>query len=190
MIERQFLRIDDFLTIDERNLIDIELEQLTPSLKQEEIKDTSNGIMANFSRVHLLDHYRGRKHESDIIKIFSTMLFAESTLNRMGHNELLLNLIPHSTKTEIQYTIYEKGGQFEWHIDSILPTYRIANFIYYLNDDFEGGELELSYKGDTEVDVIITPKKNTLVIIPSDMWHRVRPVIDGHRKTINGHFGF
>ena len=79
------------------------------------------------------------------------------------------------------------------------PEHRIANFILYLNDDFEGGKLEMSFKNDMDLndlpsdiqtDLLITPKKNTLVIMPSDVWHRVNPVIKGKRKTINGHIGF
>ena len=70
-----------------------------------------------------------------------------------------------------------------------------------MNDDFEGGELELSFKTDIDVynnklpfnppvHMVITPKKNTLVIIPSDMWHRVKPITKGERRTVNGHIGF
>ena len=61
--------------------------------------------------------------------------------------------------------------------------------------------MELSYRTDIDswsvesppdplVDCVIIPKKNTLVIIPTDMWHRVRPIIKGKRRTINGHIGF
>ena len=110
-----------------------------------------------------------------------------------------------------QYTVYEEGGKYLWHIDSepmIKPDFkrlRVANYIYYINDDFEGGELELSYKRDVEyegefyntppfvelsADKVIIPKKNTLIIMPSDMWHRVKPIIKGKRRTINGHIGF
>jgi len=40
------------------------------------------------------------------------------------------------------------------------------------------------------VSLTITPKKNTLVVIPSDMLHRVKPITKGKRRTINGHIGF
>ena len=211
MNNRQFLKIDNFLTSDEINSIDNELLQIGQLLTKEKILSDSNEIVYEFSRIYLDYHFINNRDESDILKIMSSNIFTDLTYNKMGKKEMLMNLIPFSTNNETQYTVYEQGGKYLWHIDS-EPTVesdftclRIANYIYYLNDDFEGGELELSYKRDVEyegefytappfvelsADKVIIPKKNTLVIMPSDMWHRVKPITKGKRRTINGHIGF
>ena len=204
MDNRQFLKIDDFLTTDEISTINNELSQI--SHKLEEVQTQSeNNIISLFSRIYLDKYYENNRDKSDILKIMSSNIFTDLTYNKMGKKEMLMNLIPFSTNNETQYTVYEQGGKYLWHIDSEYPSMRIANYIYYMNDDFEGGELELSYKRDVKyegefynappfvelsADKVIIPKKNTLVIMPSDMWHRVKPIIKGKRRTINGHIGF
>jgi len=210
MDNRQFLKIDDFLTTDEISTIDNELSQI--SHKLEEVQTQSeNNIISLFSRIYLDKYYENNRDKSDILKIMQSKIFSNMTYNKMGKKEILMNLIPFSTNNETQYTVYEKGGKYLWHIDSEPITrldftrLRISNYIYYINDDFEGGELELSYKKDVEyegefynappfvelsADKVIIPKKNTLIIIPSDMWHRVKPITRGKRRTINGHIGF
>ena len=210
MDNRQFLKIDDFLTTDEISTIDNELSQI--SHKLEEVQTQSeNNIISLFSRIYLDKYYENNRDKSDILKIMQSKIFSNMTYNKMGKKEILMNLIPFSTNNETQYTVYEEGGKYLWHIDSEPITrldftrLRISNYIYYINDDFEGGELELSYKKDVEyegefynappfvelsADKVIIPKKNTLIIIPSDMWHRVKPITRGKRRTINGHIGF
>tara|TARA_R110002096_G_scaffold429650_1_gene642711 strand:- start:59 stop:697 length:639 start_codon:yes stop_codon:yes gene_type:complete len=210
MDNRQFLKIDDFLTTDEISTIDNELSQISHSL--EEVQTLSeNNIISLFSRIYLDNYYENNRDKSDILKIMQSKIFNNTTYNKMGKREPLINLIQFSTDNEAQYTVYEEGGKYLWHIDSepiTRPDFkrlRVANYIYYINDDFEGGELELSYKRDVEyegefyntppfvelsADKVIIPKKNTLIIMPSDMWHRVKPIIKGKRRTINGHIGF
>ena len=203
MIKRDIIKIDDFLTNDEISLIDKELLRLNPSLKDEGIEYNNGTPMASFSRVYINEFYDRTLINSDILRIIDSNMFAESVYNKIPVIELLLKLIPSSTYSDCQYTVYKKGAGFKWHIDSgSTPTsHRIANYIYYLNDDFEGGELELSFINDIDygdithvseplADLVIIPKKNTLVIIPSNMWHMVKPVTKGERKTINGHIGF
>jgi Rps23 Pro-64 3,4-dihydroxylase Tpa1-like proline 4-hydroxylase len=201
MIKRDIIKIHDFLTDDKISLINEELLKLDPSLKDEYYYDGGEPL-AYFSRVYINNFFK-MPNESDILKIIPSNMFTESVYNKIPEQELLLKLIPSSTYSECQYTVYGKGGNFKWHVDSnsISTSHRIANFIYYLNDNFEGGELELSFRTDIDnrnincipnpsPDLLIVPKKNTLVIMPSDMWHRVKPVIKGKRKTINGHIGF
>lgn len=199
MIKRQVIKIDNLLTDNEMKLVESELLILNEKLeKLEKIYD--NTTISSLHRVFLDDEYEFNRNDSYILNIITSKLFSESTMNRIGTIEPLLRLIPFSNEHETQYTVYEEGGEYIWHIDSIAPNNRIANFILYLNDNFEGGELELSYRTDLDsnlkclhnpsVDSVIIPKKNTLVIIPSDMWHRVKPITKGKRKTINGHIGF
>lgn len=58
---------------------------------------------------------------------------------------------------------------------------RDLSLVYFLNDDFTGGELFFP-----DLDLVINPEAGTLVCFPSDhnFIHGVRPVIAGHRYTI------
>jgi len=100
-------------------------------------------------------------------------------------------------KFEVQITKYKPKDQYDWHDDHRTKDKRILNWIIYLNDDFEGGELLLSdvlirdsiveYK-KYKISQTIKPKKNMLVMMPSWTLHKVNPVISGNpRLTLNGH---
>jgi predicted 2-oxoglutarate/Fe(II)-dependent dioxygenase YbiX len=58
---------------------------------------------------------------------------------------------------------------------------RDLSIVYFLNDDFAGGELVFP-----DLDLLIKPEAGTLVCFPSDhnFVHGVRPVTSGHRYTI------
>jgi len=57
---------------------------------------------------------------------------------------------------------------------------RDLSVVYFLNDDFDGGELVFP-----ELDLVIKPEAGTLVCFPSDHHyiHGVNPVTAGHRYT-------
>ncbi len=212
MIDRDFLKIENWLTKDEMLYIDNELLQIGKDLKKEVNENKNYDIVSTYSRIYIHDYYKNNRDKTKLISIISSNLFNGKLYNILDNlvREPLLRLIRFSTNDELQYTVYEQGGNYVWHVDSskpnmnqLAPHNRVANFIYYLNDDFEGGELELSYSRDIDITVgdsgiihdppiskIIKPKKNTLVIMPSDMWHRVKPTTNGKRRTLNGHIGF
>jgi len=74
---------------------------------------------------------------------------------------------------------------------------RILNYVLYLNDNFKGGELQLSDEliSNTpprdvkyNISTIIKQQRNMLVIMPAWTIHRVLPVTSGEpRLTLNGH---
>lgn len=208
---REIVKIDNLFNDSMKKLIDDETITLDKYLKHEK-HDRNNKNIHNFLRVYLDHYFSGDKtrNQSKIIQIIEAVLFTSAWSKYKG-GEVLLNLIPYTNAHEIQYTVYGTGGQYYWHLDSgmdhvkdgetVAVKNRICNWIYYLNDDFDGGELNLCYDKNIEInnendfnelkiDMKITPKENTLVIMPSDMWHRVNPVTKGKRKTINGHIGF
>jgi PKHD-type hydroxylase len=65
----------------------------------------------------------------------------------------------------------------------------LISFTIFLNDDYEGGEFDLEIYGPAAepryVEIKKQPKTNC-VIFHSDMWHRVRPVTKGVRKSLVG----
>ena len=93
----------------------------------------------------------------------------------------------------LQYSEYGVGGEYGWHRDVHEKPYpnglvRKMSFSTILNDDFEGGEFDIETKNPADkkrYDTFDNKKHNT-IIFPSHMWHRVRPVKFGVRKSIVG----
>jgi PKHD-type hydroxylase len=93
----------------------------------------------------------------------------------------------------LQYSEYGVGGEYGWHRDIHEKPYpnglvRKMSFSTILNNDFEGGEFDIETKNPADkkrYDTFDNKKHNT-IIFPSHMWHRVRPVKSGVRKSIVG----
>jgi|TARA_B110000908_G_C10262815_1_gene460640 PKHD-type hydroxylase len=94
-----------------------------------------------------------------------------------------------------QYTIYEEGDHYDWHIDSHTKPYdngfiRKISFTLILNEDYEGGEFELATptpKGNNQ-NQKFTGKftTGTIISFPSFVWHKVHKVTKGTRKVLVG----
>ena len=87
------------------------------------------------------------------------------------------------TQTHDAYSIlkYGVGQKFTNHIDDHKDFHRRVSTVYYLNDNYTGGEINfprfnISYK----------PKANEMLIFPSTYVynHSVSPVIDGTRYAV------
>jgi len=93
----------------------------------------------------------------------------------------------------LQYSEYGVGGEYGWHRDIHDKPYpnglvRKVSFSTILNDDFEGGEFDIETKNPADkkrYDTFDNKKQNT-IIFPSHMWHRVRPIKSGVRKSVVG----
>lgn len=92
----------------------------------------------------------------------------------------------------IQYTTYNTGGFYRWHIDSqgirtLGPTHRKLGISVMLSDpifDFTGGEFQIMPAGDpTLIDTILL-NKGDVVVFPSYMPHQVTPVVTGTRNCL------
>jgi predicted 2-oxoglutarate/Fe(II)-dependent dioxygenase YbiX len=91
----------------------------------------------------------------------------------------------------VQFLGYPVGGHYQEHNDGesfnhttrqwekIMP--RDVSFLFYLNDQYGGGELEFYDLGLT-----IKPKKGMMIAFPSykDFAHKVHPVTWGHRYSL------
>ena len=111
----------------------------------------------------------------------------------------IFNLINKTTVIQLtdieplQYSEYGVGGEYGWHRDIHDKPYpnglvRKVSFSTILNNDFEGGEFDIETKNPADkkrYDTFDNKKHNT-IIFPSHMWHRVRPVKSGVRKSIVG----
>jgi prolyl 4-hydroxylase len=91
----------------------------------------------------------------------------------------------------VQFLGYPVGGHYKGHNDGesfnietrqwekIMP--RDVSFLFYLNDQYGGGELEFYDLGLT-----IKPKKGMMIAFPSykEFAHKVHPVTWGHRYSL------
>tara|TARA_R110002012_G_scaffold32243_1_gene95542 strand:- start:2306 stop:2920 length:615 start_codon:yes stop_codon:yes gene_type:complete len=84
----------------------------------------------------------------------------------------------------LQYTEYPpEGGHYDWHIDCghHIQAQRKVSITVQLNDDYEGGELQL-WRGQKPATAL--KEKGCVVIFPSYMLHRVKPVTKGTRNSL------
>ena len=91
----------------------------------------------------------------------------------------------------VQFLGYPPGGHYKGHNDGESFNYetrqwerlmdRDVSFLFYLNDQYGGGELEF-----TDLGLTIKPKKGMMIAFPSykEFAHRVHPVTWGHRYTL------
>lgn len=86
---------------------------------------------------------------------------------------------------DIQILKYGKGGHYRFHTDHGAAVPRTLSLIYFVNDDFEGGNLQFTLVGSGG-EISIENKPNRLVIWPSNFMypHRVTPVESGTRYSV------
>jgi len=99
-----------------------------------------------------------------------------------------LDLNPHHTIRKIQeITVlkYEDSGHYDWHTDHDSNAPRTLSLIYFLNNDYEGGEL-MFQDIKTKESITVDKKPNRLIIWPSNFLypHKVNPVMKGTRYSV------
>tara|TARA_B100001094_G_C17881702_1_gene647188 strand:+ start:69 stop:749 length:681 start_codon:yes stop_codon:yes gene_type:complete len=98
----------------------------------------------------------------------------------------------------IQLTHYKKDNFYDWHLDEhaepVIENDKLVNrkvsVTIWLNDpdEYEGGEFDIEVRGPNyedkkRYDTFKMPKKS-MIIFPSNKWHRVRPITSGVRKSL------
>jgi len=102
----------------------------------------------------------------------------------------------------LQFTKYKLNQYYDWHCDSWGKPYnrpdqidhgkiRKLSMTCQLTDgsEYEGGELEFDFRASkTKKDDIVQVKeilpKGSIVVFPSHLWHRVKPVTKGTRYSL------
>jgi len=106
---------------------------------------------------------------------------------------------------QMQYTSYNEGEYYNWHVDAGLDSFhkpstnnqenfvirnseevRKLSVIVQLSDsdEYEGGEVQLMNDGSSS---FFLPKtKGTVIVFDSRTRHRVKKVISGHRQSLVG----
>lgn len=89
--------------------------------------------------------------------------------------------VPFTQKENYEVLKYYPGSLHVDHVDDGLFMCRRLSAVYYMNEDFSGGDLHFP-----KVNVTITPKKNQLLLFPSNYIynHEVMPIKDGIRYAM------
>jgi PKHD-type hydroxylase len=102
---------------------------------------------------------------------------------------------------DIQVSKYGVDKHYAWHHDAMGYPEGVGHKNYegrerkltaitLLSDDFSGGEFELSHQiigdnNDTEIEVLpVDLSLGTILVFPSFLWHRVKPVTSGIRHSM------
>lgn len=89
-----------------------------------------------------------------------------------------------------QYSKYENGGFYDWHIDTIAAPpdglYRKLSFSLMLTDpnEYEGGEFYVSTSGDNSKFESFKVEQGDVVAFYSHLPHKVAPVTKGTRVAL------
>jgi Rps23 Pro-64 3,4-dihydroxylase Tpa1-like proline 4-hydroxylase len=129
-----------------------------------------------------VDIIRLPKHEDN-----SEGILSELSLDFYNNIKPYLDIYTEKYKLETrfyenaQFLRYSKGQKVDEHSDKIRFFLRNISLTYYINDDYEGGEIEF-----VNFDLKVKSKKNQLIIFPStDLYtHKVHPVTGGLRYVI------
>lgn len=78
-----------------------------------------------------------------------------------------------------QFTSYDSGDYYNWHTDNSNGRY--CSVVVQLNDDYEGGDLELMVEDKT---LKMGLKMGDAVIFLSNLNHRVTEVLNGTRYSL------
>jgi len=110
--------------------------------------------------------------------------------------------VPLSELQTLQYAVYNVNGHFGWHQDggeingaesygaeseAAVPGFlRKLTAVLFLSDgaEYTGGDLEIR---DARGNIHTDPRfrvAGTIVVFPSNLFHRVTPVLSGTRKTL------
>jgi predicted 2-oxoglutarate/Fe(II)-dependent dioxygenase YbiX len=112
--------------------------------------------------------------------------FLYNVFNQSVDNYLKsLNISESYLVNDIQILKYNVGGHYKFHIDNAVNIHRTYSCIFFLNDDYEGGELIFKFPGDNR-EYKINKQKNSVVVWPSNFLypHSVTPVIKGERYSV------
>ena len=91
-----------------------------------------------------------------------------------------------TTINDIILLRYDKEGHYLRHVDSGTKTLRTLSLIFFINDDYKGGEVEFSLPYNENMNTLVKPKSNRLIIFPSNFLypHKVLPVETNKRYSI------
>ena len=143
-----------------------------------------------------------KKRKSDIVWLSDRWIYKEIHPYIHEANRLAGWNFDWDFSESCQFTIYKKGQYYDWHCDSWDKPYveegptngkiRKLSVTVSLTDpkEYKGGELEFDLRNEDpdkkpniRTCTEILPK-GSLVVFPSFVWHRVKPVTKGVRHSL------
>ena len=131
--------------------------------------------------------YFGEVKDISLISNMSELFYAN--LNNLFFNSFnyiekdYMSLYGIFSEWHDSYTLlkYGKGQKFVNHIDDHPSYHRRVSTVYYLNDNYTGGEINFP-----RFNINFKPKANQMILFPSTYVynHSVSPVIEGERYAI------
>lgn len=87
-----------------------------------------------------------------------------------------------TSKEPYQILRYKENNFFRYHVDDSPNRPRRLSYCYYVNDDYEGGELHFG-----KFDKTIKPEAGQLVVFPSNYMyaHAARPILTGTKYVVS-----
>jgi Rps23 Pro-64 3,4-dihydroxylase Tpa1-like proline 4-hydroxylase len=148
--------------------------------EKKEWKNNSSTVKDFYGRD--VDIIRLPKHENN-----SEGILSELSLDFYNNIKPYLDIYTEKYKLETRFhedaqlLRYSEGQKVDEHSDKIRFFLRNISLTYYINDEYEGGEIEF-----VNFDLKVKSKKNQLIIFPStDVYtHKVHPVTGGLRYVI------
>lgn len=157
---------------------------LTPEECDEIIKEFNNSLEEGGV---LGTHKNARKSLVRFIEIDDLHRKVLDTIN----NLVSLKNFYVEKNEEIQFTKYQIGDYFDWHIDTIYDsdniTEKVKNRTYsiviQLNDDYEGGDFLYEDTNTKEVKVL-KKQKGSIFLFNSSIKHKVDKITKGTRYSL------
>jgi PKHD-type hydroxylase len=163
------------------------------NLQQEQIAVTGGFDVNNLKEEDLLNIQKKRK--SDIAWLSDKWIYRQVMPYVYDANKNAGWNLDLGEPEPFQFTKYKLNQFYGWHSDTFPKPYedgttRKLSVTCQLVDpsEFEGGELEFQPRSVEDPNVVIKPDKTltkgSVVVFPSFMWHRVKPVTKGVRYSL------
>lgn len=166
-----FLLLTNEFPWTEAKILESRLEEYAAGTEHKKVRDASAFSVSTEIEDSMPDHVKR------LSELFNRVF------DKCGFDFLEQNSIEFQRKEGAFGVIKYKEGQFILpHIDYAKEMPRKITMVYYPNDDYEGGELDLPNIGIT-----LKPKGNTMVIFlaePEDFRHASKKIISGTKYAV------
>jgi hypothetical protein len=168
----------------EEGLASLKMEWSNASVK----KDTDPGVDIKVRDTHTIGlNYVGEIQDISVVEDMSQMFYINlnniffENFDLVEKDYLLTYGISSGWHDGYSILKYGQGQQFTNHIDDHPDYHRRVSTVYYLNENYTGGEINFP-----RFNVTLKPKANQMIVFPSTYVynHSVSPVIDGERYAV------
>lgn len=107
--------------------------------------------------------------------------FVEEVIDPIVNEYAKNNFIQPGNPNSYQLARYKPGGFFKTHVDSTPEYPRTISILFYLNDNYSGGEISFP-----NINMRFKPEANTLLVFPSSFSHYAETVTSGTKYVLVG----